>query len=555
MLRTMIIVGLLFLKLSIAYAEPVLGFYDSGEAVSSAHREKWLGKPVMLSWRGGTVNYFLSNTAGWHLGPVAQWLKDRPGRQVHYTLFIFRDSRPAFSKQTLAECGKGTYDQDYIKAARAFKIYGLTNMILRIGHEFTGKWYSWSSVGKEGSYVNCYRRVVDVMRKAVPENNWKFDWNPTIQNPVGIFNATYPGDKYVDYITTDIYDTPHYPNRTYPYPSVCNAQCVYERQSVNWYYIKLGLDKVKNFAIAKKKPFGISEWGVWSERKVTGNIDGGGDNPYFITQMHKYITNPANNVAYSIYFDTNPTEGHHVLCCGDSKEFPKAAKKFQDLFGVSIRIASIDPLPASIKAGDYLDVDLVIASNAAYKDTRSSITLHDSAYKILVHQIVTEDVVNSLENKIRVRVKVPDSAKAGVYSVSYGLYNSDYTKRLLSKTKFTSINVESKSTPLLYAVSPAVLSTKEVQGGKSLNVRTDVTIAKAEKVAILFVAVNRDGVLTKKIVTRQPASDGETNTVSATLDIPTAAAGNYKISIYIYRASDYQRYFYLDQFSSFKVIP
>ena len=63
---------------------------------------------------------------------------------------------------------------------------------------------------------------------------------------------------------------------------------------------------------------------------------GGLDNPYFIEQMHAFMSNPANRVAFHCYFDVNAPDGHHQLSPGrDGREptaFPRAAMRFRELF-------------------------------------------------------------------------------------------------------------------------------------------------------------------------------------------------------------------------------
>jgi len=64
------------------------------------------------------------------------------------------------------------------------------------------------------------------------------------------------------------------------------------------------------------------------------------DNPHFIEQMHAFIADPANNVAFHCYFDVEAPDGHHQLSPGEDgkhkTEFQKSAETFKELFGAEV---------------------------------------------------------------------------------------------------------------------------------------------------------------------------------------------------------------------------
>jgi len=51
--------------------------------------------------------------------------------------------------------------------------------------------------------------------------------------------------------------------------------------------------------------------------------------------MHKFITDPANNVYFHCYFNVNAPDGAHQLTPknGVPTQFPNAARRFKELFG------------------------------------------------------------------------------------------------------------------------------------------------------------------------------------------------------------------------------
>jgi hypothetical protein len=150
-----------------AKAEPLLGFYDGPPQTNTPARETWLNRPIMFTWAGGSPAFFTGPPLlPLQLQPIVDWLNARPGRKVVYSLGMFRNSSPGQS-QTLAACAAGSYDSDYINVAKAFQQYGVLSNIFRIGWEFDGNWFSWSSNGHEADYAACYRHIVQVMRATV----------------------------------------------------------------------------------------------------------------------------------------------------------------------------------------------------------------------------------------------------------------------------------------------------------------------------------------------------------------------------------------------------
>ena len=89
-----------------------------------------------------------------------------------------------------------------------------------------------------------------------------------------------------------------------------------------------GLAFWTKFAKDHGKPLAIPEWGlVWSTHN-----HGGKDNPHFIEQMHAFIHDVKNNVAFHCYFDINESDHGNQLSPGaantdkkEGTEFPRAA--------------------------------------------------------------------------------------------------------------------------------------------------------------------------------------------------------------------------------------
>ena len=63
---------------------------------------------------------------------------------------------------------------------------------------------------------------------------------------------------------------------------------------------------------------------------MTSDGHGGGDNPYFVEQMFRFVSDPANQVAYFIYFEHDARDGEHRLTGG---RFTNASSTFRGSFG------------------------------------------------------------------------------------------------------------------------------------------------------------------------------------------------------------------------------
>jgi beta-mannanase len=128
-----------------------------------AERESWLNHPLNLmvasaSW----VNWEPPYDLGWQLGV---WKAYSANYTLFYTPLMLGPGG------TLSQCAAGSYDSIWTDFANALNKYGFTSPIVRLGHEMTGNWFSWSALGQEADFVSCYRNVVNAMRQAQPTAN------------------------------------------------------------------------------------------------------------------------------------------------------------------------------------------------------------------------------------------------------------------------------------------------------------------------------------------------------------------------------------------------
>jgi hypothetical protein len=310
---------------------PAVGVYrwdaPSGPANVDAY-STWLGKPVTVAAAFEAMGSWSDiGGASWQLGPWSQWVKAQAGRNLALAVPMLPSSGGS-----LASCSTGQYDATWKTLANNLVAYGLTGAYLRLGWEMDGTWYPWKAApgsGNEGNFAGCFRHIVQVMRAAQPSAQWKFVLNPTTGwHSTTYLDAVWPGDAYVDVVAIDLYDQSWAAN-TYPYPSTCDSTCRLTHQQNAWNDYSWQLNTIRNYAVAHNKTMALAEWGT--ANRSDGH--GGGDNPYYIQQMHDFMANSANRVVFQAYFDVNASDGAHELSPADGQTaFPSSASLFRQIF-------------------------------------------------------------------------------------------------------------------------------------------------------------------------------------------------------------------------------
>jgi len=219
----------------------------------------------------------------------------------------------------LANGAAGKYNSYFHTLAQQLVQYGMGSAVLRLGHEFNGSWFKWTTNVANGpaDYAAYWRKIVDTMR-SVNGAHFKFDWSPNSDgswvNGQQLQAAdAWPGVHYVDYVGLSLYDQSWVPN--FQDPVARWNGYLSQPNGLNWQ---------ANFAASKGKPLTFTEWGL-SERN---DGHGGGDAPYFIQQMYNWIQ--SHNVAYNLYFEHTDPDGQSAIFSG---RFPNAAQTFIRLFG------------------------------------------------------------------------------------------------------------------------------------------------------------------------------------------------------------------------------
>ena len=215
---------------------------------------------------------------------------------------------------TLAGGAAGDYNSQFVDLAHNLVNAGDGNAILRLGWEFNTPTYNWavSNVTTAKQFAAFWRNIVTAMR-SVKGQSFAFVWNPNGQGPTNYTPLdAYPGDAYVNYVGTDIYDncwcSPQTPANAW------SAQL-----SQAW-----GLNWLASFAAAHGKPIAFPEWSV--DYRSDGH--GLGDDPYFINHFASWIE--AHNVTFTVMFSFNDSDQENDITDG---RFPQALAAFRADFG------------------------------------------------------------------------------------------------------------------------------------------------------------------------------------------------------------------------------
>jgi hypothetical protein len=282
----------------------------------------------------------------WLLGPWQDWLDKQEGRKVLLSVPMLPGAwdRSGPSKGTdakkpvsLAAGAAGEYNQHFNELAKNLVERKMVDRsLVRLGWEFNGGWYTSRASDNPKAWAEYFRQIVKSMRGVEGAEKLQFCWNPTLGWQQFPAMQAYPGDDVVDVIGLDVYDE-SWAKDTYPFPKDATEDQILERQKRVWANVTYGgdhgLKRYVAFAAEHKKPIAICEWGVCDRADRHGGLD----NPYFIEQMYKFITDPKNNVILHCYFDVEASDGKHQLSTGEKGThktiFPKSAAKFVELFG------------------------------------------------------------------------------------------------------------------------------------------------------------------------------------------------------------------------------
>jgi len=230
--------------------------------------ENWLnsGSVYALQYGGDASASDFTGSVPWALGLVPN------NRKLLW-------SQPlVYVGASLASAASGSLDSAYASIATSLAAgYAQGKILLvRIGWEFNGGWYAWTTNGgQSANYAAAWRRLALAIRAKQP--NIKFEWCPNWgqTDPT----AAYPGDDVVDYIGMDAYEESQYVSGS------ASARWAGFLNHSGW-----DLTKMAAFAAAHNKKMGISEY-------ASDYNDG-----YFVTHMAEWIK--SHNVDHHSYWNS-----------------------------------------------------------------------------------------------------------------------------------------------------------------------------------------------------------------------------------------------------------
>ncbi len=236
----------------------------------------------------------------------------RPWKGSGYRLVLGVPILPGVG--TLATGATGAYDSYFATLARNLVSDGEANAILRLGWEFNGSWYPWFvQSATDAAHFDQYWRDIVVTMRSVAGAQFKFLWSASADTGTSYTPAqAYPGNSYVDYVGTDVYDefwgSPFTP-----------AAAWSNQLTQQW-----GLDWLASFAAANGKPIAIPEWSV----SIRSDGAGLGDDPAFVADMAAWFV--AHHVSFDDIFSFDSPGTQNDILDGD---FPRSLAEFKAVFG------------------------------------------------------------------------------------------------------------------------------------------------------------------------------------------------------------------------------
>ena len=260
------------------------------------------------TWADWEHPWFISDRSN---NPSLDWIDWYDRGRTHRHLVITQTLIPSDLRggDWLAQGANGAYE-DYARTfARTLVAEGMGSVIIRVAHEANGTWYADSipanPVG-DAEWVKFWRNTVDAMR-SVPGAHFRFDWTVNAgYRPVAL-NSFYPGNRWVDTIGVDAYDS--YPSSVRPADRV---RALFSEPD--------GLWRVRQFAKRHHKPLSIPEWGIGP----AGQVGAAGDDPGYVQALAAVARRPGT--LYQSYFAAG-TEGPELLAA------PRSRMAYVDAFG------------------------------------------------------------------------------------------------------------------------------------------------------------------------------------------------------------------------------
>ncbi len=219
---------------------------QANEAASEAYREAQIGRVHAIGH-----HYYSWATTTW------------PGSLEADDITVGRVPMVSLRLPFLSQVNDGSNDAYLTARAQACAAFAFPIMF-RPGWEMNGNWYDWSgpSNGDDpGAYIRAWQRIWRIFQQAGAANvQWV--WCPNASSSPGGTTVThannwryyYPGDRYVDWVSTDCYNWGDYNPGSYG--TWQNLRNVLDPIVVDWKADFGGFG-------GSVKPFVLAEWGCF----------------------------------------------------------------------------------------------------------------------------------------------------------------------------------------------------------------------------------------------------------------------------------------------------
>lgn len=316
--------------------EPCLGFWVGASPDSTTALGDWLNRPVLLADASSMYHPFTSweemEQTRWLGTAWEAWALADERRQV-VTIVPLMPSTGA----SWADGATGAYDGHYAAIASSLVQKHCGSAIIRLGGAFNaGGPGSVRTRADAADFIRTWQHAVTAMRSVSGTNHLAFVWGGTNERTAYALDDAYPGNASVDYVGVEVMDRSLDPS-AYPYPSGATASERLHCQTQAWELTEYsasdnGLAAWIALARAHGKPLGITQWGLYADH----HNQCGYDNPYYIQRMHDVIADPANRVAFALYF--NYYHCSKISPTGwDGTNYPVSSALFHDVFALPAR--------------------------------------------------------------------------------------------------------------------------------------------------------------------------------------------------------------------------
>lgn len=467
-----------------ADAQQKIGVFPQVQSITSGGNAKtstdayeaWLGRPMnyIIQFIPGNNNWTdLTNGGNWFFSGWASQPQSYRDRMVLSVPILPSSGGTGNPTPTLALGASGTYNQHWRDFADMLIAKGYGSCILRLGWEFNGSWYRWTTVGGKGpSFASYWIQIVKSMRYLPdgvtprPGANFKFCWNPVPGDPSqnGSPMTAFPGtgNQYVDFVGLDVYDTSvtYYKNIVGSNPASYNEhfnsiasggpalltasqiqQCRTNAWKANkewgtcpldWWstQVKTSTSKLYNLPIC------FPEWGLDNILAPASQAGSGGrDDTYFITQFKNWVSNSNNKVDWVAYFEQGwgSSDRNSSICFAD--QYPSAKALFPTLFGPAVWEAeTVTGITAS--TGDTVSV---------FNETEASGGAGSKLASNAAADFIQYPLTGVLAGTYTVKVRYKKHTTRGIFQLSIDGVNQGATVDEFGSAAYTEVSLGTKT--------------------------------------------------------------------------------------------------------------